>query len=68
MEKVDVESPNKVNDRDKLFLVCTEYINSNVGKEVCYSFKTYLPFFSDTFSGASEREVRQRSTLGKKNW
>ena len=24
MEKVDVESLNEVNDRDKLFLVCTE--------------------------------------------
>ena len=45
MEKVDVESLNEVNDRDKLFLVCTEHINSNVEKEVCYSFKTYLPVF-----------------------
>ena len=43
--KVDVESLNEVNDRDKLFLVCTEHINSNVEKEVCYSFKTYLPVF-----------------------
>ena len=37
-EKIDVESLNDVNDRDKLFLVCTEH-NSNVEKEVCYSFK-----------------------------
>ena len=33
MEKVDVESLNEVNDRDKLFLVCTEHINSNVEKD-----------------------------------
>ena len=45
MERVDVESLNEVNDRDKLFLVCTEHINSNVEKEVCYSFKNYLPVF-----------------------
>ena len=31
MEKIDVESLNDVNDRDKLFLVCTEH-NSNVEK------------------------------------
>ena len=40
-EKIDVESLNDVNNRDKLFLVCTEH-NSSVEKEVCYSFKPYL--------------------------
>ena len=44
MEKIDVESLNDVNDGDKLFLVCTEH-NSNVEKEVCYSFKLYLLVF-----------------------
>ena len=45
MEKVDVEALNEVNDRDKLFLVCTEQTQTWKRRYVTLLKPTFLFFF-----------------------
>ena len=43
MENVYVEALNEVEDRDKLYVICSEVNNSKTVAKVCHSFKPYLP-------------------------